>query len=199
VLAPPAPAPSLDALAELYEAAVGPRTRLVLLTHPSNRTGQLLPVRRIADAAHRAGAEVVVDGAQSLGLLERPVESLGCDYYGASAHKWLGAPVGLGALWMRPEHAAKVWPLVPPPPGARGMARFEAPGTSPEYVYAGALPALAIHEALGAERKAARLRHLTAHWRARLAAAIPAARFSTGGDATMAFGLCTVSLPGADH
>jgi hypothetical protein len=69
---PPVPAPSLDALAELYEAAIGPRTRLVLLTHPSNLTGQLLPVRRIAAAAHRAGAEVVVDGAQSLGLLDDP-------------------------------------------------------------------------------------------------------------------------------
>ena len=61
MLRPPAPAPSLDVLAELYEAAIGPRTKLVLLTHPSNRTGQLLPVRRIADAAHRVGAEVVVD------------------------------------------------------------------------------------------------------------------------------------------
>ena len=91
---PPVPAPSLDALAALYESAIGPRTRLVLLTHPSNLTGQLLPVRRIAAAAHRVGAEVVVDGAQSLGLLEEPVTSLDCDYYGASAHKWLGVPVG---------------------------------------------------------------------------------------------------------
>ena len=56
IVRPPVPAPSLDALAELYEAAIGPRTKLVLLTHPSNLTGQLLPVQRIAAAAHRAGA-----------------------------------------------------------------------------------------------------------------------------------------------
>lgn len=66
---PPIPAPSLGALAELYEATIGPKTRLVLLTHPSNLTGQMLPVRRIAEAAHAVGAEVVVDGAQALGLL----------------------------------------------------------------------------------------------------------------------------------
>src|SRR5690606_1179920 len=114
---PPVPAPSMDALFETYAAAIGPRTRLVLLTHPSNLTGQLLPVARIAEAAHRVGAEVVVDGAQSLGVIPDSVPSLGCDYYGASMHKWLGAPVGMGALWMRPEHVAKVWPLVPSPRG----------------------------------------------------------------------------------
>lgn len=69
---PPVPAPTFDALAETYEAAIGPRTRLVLLTHPSNLTGQLLPVRRIAEAAHRVGAEVLVDGAQSFGVLGDP-------------------------------------------------------------------------------------------------------------------------------
>src|SRR5262245_29666644 len=88
-------APSFEALAELYEAAIGSRTRLVLVTHVSNLTGQFFPVQRIAAAAHRVGAEVVVDGAQSLGVQGDPVPALDCDYYGASAHKWLGAPVGL--------------------------------------------------------------------------------------------------------
>lgn len=96
---PLVPAPTFDALAETYEAAIGSRTKLVLLTHPSNLTGQLLPVRRIAAAAHRVGAEVVIDGAQSFGALEDPITSFDCDYYGASAHKWLGAPVGVGVLW----------------------------------------------------------------------------------------------------
>lgn len=195
---PPVPARSLDALADLYEAAIGPRTRLVLLTHPSNLTGQLLPVRRIAAAAHRVGAEVVVDGAQSLGLLEGSLRDLGCDYYGASAHKWLGAPVGMGILWMRPEHSARVWPLVPSPPHAEGMSRFEWIGTGPEYVGPAVLPALAIHNSLGAARKAARLRYLTAYWRERAATAVPAARFYTAPDPSMSCGLCTMELPGSD-
>ena len=112
---PPVPAATFDVLADTYEAANSPRTRLVLLTHPSNLTGQLLPVRRIAAAAHRVGAEVVVDGAQSFGALADSIPSFDCDYYGARAHKWLGAPVGVGVLWMRPPHLRKVWPLVPPP------------------------------------------------------------------------------------
>ncbi|HEV2150353.1 MAG TPA: aminotransferase class V-fold PLP-dependent enzyme [Longimicrobiaceae bacterium] len=198
MLRPPVPAPSLERLAEMYEAAIGPRTKLVLLTHPSNLTGQLLPVRRIAAAAHAVGAEVVVDGAQSLGLLEEPVAALDCDYYGASAHKWLGVPVGTGVLWMRPEHAAKVWPLIPSPPETAGMSRFEWIGTSPEYVAPAALPALAIHRTLGAARKAERLRYLTSYWRTRAAATLPEARFYTTDGAAMGLGLCTVELPGVE-
>lgn len=194
----PIPAPSLDALAVRYEAAITPRTRLVLLTHPSNLTGQMLPVRRIADAAHAVGAEVVVDGAQSLGLIPESPVDLGADYYGASLHKWIGAPVGMGVLWMRPELVAKVWPLVPPPEWTEGMARFEWIGTAPEYVGPAVLPALALHATLGPARKAARLHYLTAYWRRRAVAALPSARFYTLSDASMSCGLCTVELPGHD-
>lgn len=195
---PPVPAPSLDALEALYAAAIGPRTRLVLLTHPSNLTGQLLPVRRIADRAHAAGAEVVVDGAQSLGLLPDPVRSLGCDYYGASCHKWLGTPVGLGVLWMRPEHTGKVWPLIPPMPSETGIARFEWIGTAPEYINPAALPALALHTSLGAERKADRLRYLAAYLRPRITSALPDARFYTTSGPEMSCNLTTVEFPGVD-
>ena len=135
---------------------------------------------------------------QSLGVLEDPVRSLDCDYYGASVHKWLGAPVGLGVLWMRPANAAKVWPLVASPRAAAGMGRFEWIGTAPSFVDAAALPALALHRSLGAARKAARLRHLTSYWRTLAEAALPQARFYTIADPAMSIGLCTIEIPGAD-
>lgn len=196
MIRPPVPAPSSDALAELYEAAIGPRTRLVLITHPSNLTGQLYPVRRIAAAAHRVGAEVVVDGAQSLGVHDEPVLALDCDYYGASAHKWLGTPVGLGVLWMRPQHSAKIWPLVPPPSGTAGMRRFEWIGTVPAYLFEAAGPALALHRSLGAARKAARLRYLTSYLRKGLSQAVPSARFYTSADPRSHIGITTFEIPG---
>lgn len=198
VLDPPVPAPSMEALEQLYANAFGPKTRLVLLTHPSNLTGQFLPVRRIADRARALGIETVVDGAQSLGLLEDPVQSLGCDYYGASAHKWLGTPVGLGVLWMRPELAPKVWPLVAPPVGEKGMARFEWIGTAPEYINVASIPAIEWHTKLGASRKAARLRHLSALIRAKVRAAAAHARFYTSDDPAMSCGLTVTEIPGAD-
>ncbi|HSB09453.1 MAG TPA: aminotransferase class V-fold PLP-dependent enzyme [Blastocatellia bacterium] len=196
MIRPPIPAPSLETLAELYETAIGPRTRLVLVTHVSNLTGQLFPVQRIAAAAHRVGAEVVVDGAQSLGVQGDPVSALDCDYYGASAHKWLGTPVGLGVLWMRPAHVAKIWPIVPPPPDVTGMRRFEWIGTAPAYLEPAALPALALHRSLGAARKGARLRYLSSHLRKRVTVALPNARFYTTAEPAMSIGIITIELPG---
>ncbi len=197
MIQPPLPAPSMSALAERYEAAIGPRTKLVLLTHPSNLTGQLLPVPRIALAAHRAGAEVVVDGAQSLGLLDAPVSALDCDYYGASTHKWLGTPVGMGVLWMKPQHTMKVWPLIPSAPKTTGMGRYEWIGTSATYIEPAGLPAMALHRSLGAARKLARLRHLSEHLRMRVKAAFPAATFYTI-ETMMCSGLNTFELPDVD-
>jgi selenocysteine lyase/cysteine desulfurase len=167
----------------------------VLVTHVSNLTGQLFPVRRIAAAAHRVGAEVVVDGAQSLGVLGEPVPALDCDYYGASAHKWLGTPVGLGVLWMRPAHVEKIWPTVPPPPDVTGMRRFEWVGTAPAYLWPASLPALALHRSLGPARKAARLRHLGSLLRKRVTAALPGARFYTPADSAMSIGITTIEVP----
>jgi isopenicillin-N epimerase len=198
VLDPPVPALSMGALEQLYAEAMGPTTRLVLLTHPSNRTGQLLPVRQIAERAHAVGAEVVVDGAQSLGVLEDPVRSLNCDYYGASAHKWMGTPVGLGVLWMRPELAEKVWPVIPPPASAKGVKKFEWVGTAPLYLDLAAIPAIQWHRAIGASRKAARLRYLSRVIRARLRAAVPDARFYAGDAPEMTCGLTTVEIAGVD-
>ena len=193
---PPIPATSLEALGDLYEAAIGPRTRLVLVTHVSNLTGQLFPVRRIAGAAHRVGAEVVVDGAQSLGVQDEPVPALDCDYYGASAHKWLGTPVGLGILWMRPAHVSKIWPIVPPPSGVIGMRRFEWIGTAPAYLQPAALPALALHRSLGAARKGARLRYLSSYLRKRINSVLPNVRFYAASDPAMSIGITTIELPG---
>ncbi len=196
IIKPPVPAPSMDALEALYAEAITNRTRLVLLTHPSNVTGQYLPVRRIAERAHGVGAEVVVDGAQSLGLLEDPVLSLGCDYYGASAHKWLGAPVGLGVLWMRPQHVAKVWPLLPPMKDEKGMGRFQWIGTAPEYINPASIPALALHSSIGASRKAERLKYLSSYLRGRITRAVPNARFYSSHESSGT--LTHVEFPGVD-
>lgn len=195
MLQPPVPAPSLESLAELYEAAITPRTRLVLLTHPSNLTGQLLPVRRIADAAHRAGALVVVDGAQSFGIVDYSIPDLGCDFYGISLHKWLGAPIGAGALWMRKEQAESVSPLVPAPKSIRGHERFSWSGTYFEPICAGAVAACALQQSIGAKRKSARLRYLTRSWRSRVED-IRGVRFYSVPEADASCGLATFEVSG---
>ena len=194
---PPVPAASQADLAQLYEAAITPRTRLVLVTHASNLTGQLYPVRQIAAAAHRVGAEVVVDAAQTLALFPHTIPDLDCDYYGASLHKWLLAPVGSGVLWVRKSLADKVWPLFPPGAEATGMRRFMWFGTNPQSLMVAVTAALDFHQMLGGERKADRLRYLTRYWRRQIEA-MPAARLYTTNAPDASCGLAVFEIAGVD-
>ncbi len=89
-------------LLEEYEKLLGPRTRLVAFTHVSNALGTVTPVREMAEAAHRHGAKVLVDGAQAVSHLAVDVQKLGADFYAFSGHKVFG-PSGIGVLWGREE------------------------------------------------------------------------------------------------
>jgi L-cysteine/cystine lyase len=92
------------------EQALGKRARLVVLSHVSYSSGALLPVRAIVELAHARGAEVLVDGAQSVGALPIDVRALGADYYTVSAQKWLCGPEGMGALYVRRDRLADLAP-----------------------------------------------------------------------------------------
>jgi cysteine desulfurase/selenocysteine lyase len=87
---------------EAFARLLGPRTRLVALTHVSNVLGTVNPVARLGALAHEHGAAVLVDGAQAVAHLPVDVQALGCDFYAFSAHKLFG-PTGVGVLWGRRE------------------------------------------------------------------------------------------------
>jgi cysteine desulfurase/selenocysteine lyase len=102
---------------EAVEALLGPRTRLVALSHVSNVVGLVNPVREVCARARAAGARVVVDGAQAAPHLPLDVPSLGCDFFAFSSHKMLG-PMGTGVLWIRSETMEEL----PPFHGGSNMA-----------------------------------------------------------------------------
>lgn len=192
MIQPPFPMSTPDALTALYEREINRKTKLVLVTHASNLTGQIFPVKQIAEVAHRVGAEVLVDAAQTMALLDYKIPDLDCDYYGASLHKWLAAPVGCGVLWMRKEHMPKVWPLIAPPADMTGMMRYEWCGTFPEFVSSAALPAVRFQERLGSQRKEARMRYLTHYWRSK-AEKIPGLRFFAEENASCGLGVFEIA------
>jgi selenocysteine lyase/cysteine desulfurase len=103
----------MEELVEVYQNAMTPNTRLLLLTNPVNRNGQFYPVKQICEIAHRKGIEVVVDGAQAFAHIDFKQADLGCDFFGASLHKWLGAPLGTGMLFVRKDKIGKLRQLVP--------------------------------------------------------------------------------------
>jgi selenocysteine lyase/cysteine desulfurase len=156
-------------LYERFERAITPRTKVMHFCHITNLTGQLFPVKRLARLARERGILTIVDGAHAFAHFPFTLSDLECDYYGTSLHKWLFAPVGTGFLYVRRELVDKTWPLTAAP--ARRDAdirKFEEIGNSPAGAKAAIAEALAFHHALGAERKAARLRYITMRWADRL-------------------------------
>jgi selenocysteine lyase/cysteine desulfurase len=159
-----------DEIVAVYERAITPQTRLLMVCHMINITGQILPVRKIVEMAHRHGVQVMVDGAHTFGQLDFTIADLGgCDYYGSSLHKWLGAPLGSGILYVRRDRIAPLWPLY----ADLGFAdddirKLNHTGTHPAPTDLAIRDAIAFHETIGAARKMARLRHLQRYWTGRV-------------------------------
>ena len=159
------PPPSMEYLKKQIEAAITPRTKVIHICHITNRTGQIFPVKSICQMARERGIETIVDGAHAFAQFPFKHEDLDCDYYGTSLHKWVLAPIGTGALYVRKSKIEKIWPLMAAPPAMAGNIRkFEEIGTHPASQRNSITEALAFHDSIGPERKAERFRYLRHRW-----------------------------------
>lgn len=148
-----------------YAAMMTPRTKVLLVTGLINITGHLLPVRKICDMAHAAGAVVIVDAAHSIGLVDIPIRDWDCDYLGTSLHKWMCSPLGLGMLYAKKGGVDKVWPFFGRTRVAKdNIRKFDQIGTRPESAHVGLLEAIRVHQAIGPANKLARMRYLHGRW-----------------------------------
>lgn len=154
-----------DDLYRRFEQAITPQTKVFHFCHVTNLTAQMFPVARIARLARSKGIVSIVDGAHALGQFPFKLRDLECDAYGVSLHKWLLAPIGNGLLYVRKEMIPRFWPLqAAPEQQDDDIRKFEAIGTHPWAIRAALGEALAYHQAIGGDRKAARLRYLTLRW-----------------------------------
>jgi len=145
--------------------ADNPRAKLLLLTHISHRTGLVIPVAEIGAMAKARGVDVIVDAAHSWGQIDFKVGDLGVDFVGFNLHKWIGAPLGLGFLWIRKDRIADIdrafgdedWP-------AADIRSRVHTGTFNFATLLSLPAALDLHAEIGPAAKAARLRHLRDRW-----------------------------------
>ncbi|MGI9262901.1 MAG: aminotransferase class V-fold PLP-dependent enzyme [Woeseiaceae bacterium] len=156
-------------IVDLYASAITDKTRLLMVCHMINITGQILPVRKIADMAHARGVEVMVDGAHAYSHIDFQMKDLDCDYYGTSLHKWLSAPLGTGMLYVKKEKIDSIWPLFAERDlEANDMRRLNHIGTHPVHVDLGILNAIEYQNTIGLKRKEERLRYLQHYWTSQL-------------------------------
>ncbi|MEZ5964189.1 MAG: aminotransferase class V-fold PLP-dependent enzyme [Planctomycetota bacterium] len=170
-IALPVPSEDDEEIVRRYAAAITGKTKLILMCHVINLTGQILPVQRVVAMARERGIPVIVDGAHSFANLDFALPHLDCDYYATSLHKWLSAPVGSGMLFVKRERIEKLWPLHPSDAAIDSdIRKFEQLGTHPIATFLAIAEAAALHEAIGIGRKVARLRFLRDTWAKRVLA-----------------------------
>ncbi|MBK8555820.1 MAG: aminotransferase class V-fold PLP-dependent enzyme [Lewinellaceae bacterium] len=148
-----------------YESAITPRTKLLMVCQMINITGHILPIRKICDMAHRHGVEVMVDGAHAFAHIDFKLSDFDCDYYGTSLHKWLGCPLGSGALYVKKEKIRDLWPMFADLSCADDdIRKLNHTGTHPVHTDLTIQNAIAFHNRIGIARKEARLRFLQNYW-----------------------------------
>lgn len=194
----PDPPPSMDYLVQIFERGITARTRAILLCHITNLSGQIFPVKRICQMARARGIEAIVDGAHAFAHFPFTRDDLDCDYYGTSLHKWLLAPHGTGFLYVRRSKITSLWPMMPAPETLDdNIRKFEEIGTHPAANHNAIAEALAFHEGIGVERKAARLRYLRDRWMKQLDGR-PRVRLYTSYDPAQSCGLANIGMDGVD-
>ncbi len=154
-----------DELVQLYTNAITPKTRLLLVSHLVNITGQLMPVRKIAEMARAKGVAVAADGAHAFAQLDYRIPDLGVDYYAASLHKWLGVPLGAGLLYVKRDRIADLWPMFGDMSfPATDIRKLNHTGTHPVHTDLAIKSAIAFHQSIGTPRMEARMRFLQQYW-----------------------------------
>jgi selenocysteine lyase/cysteine desulfurase len=192
----PIPPKDLNEIVAAFEKGITNRTRLILMAHQVNITGQITPVKAVCDMARAKGIETIVDGAHSFAQFDFKQKDLGCDYFGTSLHKWLYAPKGTGLLYVKRSKIESIWPLMAAESKqASDIRKFEEIGTHSAAPKLAIGEALLFHNGIGGKRKEARLRYLSRYWMNRLKD-VPNIRFNTSFDANQSCAIANVQIEG---
>ena len=149
--------------------AVNKKTKVILISHMVFLNGQVFPVKEVCAKAREMGLETIVDGAHSFSHVDMDVSEIGCDYYASSLHKWLGAPLGNGLLYVKKGNAERLWPLYGDTVyDDDNIMKLEHLGTRPCSDQNGIIPAVDFNLEIGKKEKSKRLKFLKMRWASEL-------------------------------
>ncbi len=149
--------------------AINNKTKVILISHMVFLNGQVFPVKEVCNKAREMGIETIVDGAHSFSHVDMDVSEIGCDYYGSSLHKWLGAPLGNGLLYVKKGNAKRLWPLYGDTAyDDDNIMKLEHLGTRPCSDQNGIIPAVDFNLEIGKKDKSERLKFLQMRWASEL-------------------------------
>jgi len=194
----PIPPKDVSEITAAFEKGITNRTKLILISHQVNVTGQITPVKAVCEMARAKGIETIVDGAHSFAQFDFKQKDLACDYFGTSLHKWLYAPKGTGLLYVKRDKIEKLWPLMAAETKqVKDIRKFEEVGTHSAAPRLAIGEAMLFHHSMGGKRKEARLRYLSRYWMNRLKD-VPKVRFNTSFDPNQSCAIANVEIVGLD-
>ena len=154
-----------EEIVSIYESQITDKTKLIMICHMINITGQILPVKKICEMAHSYGVEVMVDGAHCVGHFDFSIDEFNCDYYGSSLHKWLATPLGAGLLYVNKKNTHKIWPLLANGnTNKKDIKRLNHIGTHPVHTDLAISNSIDYTNWIGMKKKEKRMRYLQRYW-----------------------------------
>ena len=154
-----------EEIVSIYESQITDKTKLIMICHMINITGQILPVKKICEMAHSYGVEVMVDGAHCVGHFDFSIDEFNCDYYGSSLHKWLATPLGAGLLYVNKNNTHKIWPLLANGnTNKKDIKRLNHIGTHPVHTDLAISNSIDYTNWIGMKKKEKRMRYLQRYW-----------------------------------
>jgi len=187
-------------IVDAFRKALTPRTRIISISHTVYITGLITPLKELCRMAREKGVLVLADSAHGIGMLDLDMEELGVDFWASSPYKWLGAPTGVGVLYVRKEVQDRLWPTI----ASSGWdeyedaRRFETLGQRADALVIALGEALDFQNAIGRRRIEKRIKALAGYLKRELSK-IPGVRLHTPEDPYLSAGLTAFSISGVDH
>ena len=193
------PPKNVEEIVRAFAAAITPKTKIISVGHTVYVSGLITPVKELSKMAHEKGIPVLADSAHGLGMLNLNMKEMGIDFFASSPYKWLGAPTGVGLLYVRKEAQDKLWPTIvsdgwDTTPNAR---KLDPKGQRADALVYALGEAIDFMSHIGQGRAERRIKGLAAYLKQGLGK-IPGIKINTPMDAYLSGGLTAFSVEGVD-
>lgn len=159
------PPKNVDEIVNAFQKAITPRTKIISISHTVYISGLIAPIKELSKMAHEKGVLVLADSAHGIGMLNLNLKELECDFFASSPYKWLGAPTGIGLLYMRKEAQDKLWPTIASSgwDSYKGARKFETLGQRADALTVALGEAVDFQNVIGRERIERRIKSLAGY------------------------------------
>ena len=194
------PPKSVEEFVSGFEKAITPRTKIITISHTVYISGLISPLKELCAMAHAKGIPVLADSAHGIGMLDLNMKKMDVDFFTTSPYKWMGAPCGIGVLYIKKDWHDKIWPTIASSGWntSSDARRFETLSQRADAIMVALGEALDFQDHIGKVRIEKRIKSLAGYLKQELKK-IPGVRLHTSEDPNLSGGLTAFSVKGVDH